>query len=215
MGRRETQRIWMQKKQAARKSAGLCSSCGLYPPREGRVSCIECAHKRRERRGSSRPDWKSLSAMKRFWSQVRKGDGCWEWTGARSKGYGQVRLNGRRVGAHVASFELNVGPVGGLDVLHRCDNPPCVRPDHLFLGTAKDNVADMMAKGRNRPLRGEANGCSKLTEPEVVAVVARIRAGQSDVVVAKETGVSRSVVHGIRTGRSWRHVTGGALACGG
>ncbi len=89
----------------------------------------------------------------RFWPKVRRGEGCWEWTGARSaKGYGRLTAGRRGDGylrTHRLSFELAYGPVpDGLFVLHRCDNPPCVRPDHLFLGTKSDNMRDAVSKGR-------------------------------------------------------------------
>ena len=88
----------------------------------------------------------------RFWSKVRTGTGCWEWTGARARfGHGLVHVGpgGKLAQTHRVAWELMVGPVPeGMGVLHRCDNPPCVRPDHLFLGTQQDNVRDMWAKGR-------------------------------------------------------------------
>jgi hypothetical protein len=99
---------------------------------------------------------------KRFWAKVKK-DGpipshvpelgpCWVWIGSPDKhGYGLlfVAFPHRYVPAHRVSYELNVGPIPeGLFVLHRCDNPPCVRPDHLFLGTKSDNSRDMHQKGR-------------------------------------------------------------------
>lgn len=77
-------------------------------------------------------------------------EGCWEWTGATTWGYGEVNrqgISGRRV--HRLAWEFAYGPIpDGLMVLHRCDNRSCVRPDHLFLGTAADNMHDMIAKGR-------------------------------------------------------------------
>lgn len=84
-----------------------------------------------------------------FWDWVdRSGDGCWEWQGQRNeKGYGYWR--GKR--AHRHSWEQANGVIpAGMFVMHVCDNPPCVRPDHLAIGTAADNTADMLAKGRNR-----------------------------------------------------------------
>lgn len=89
----------------------------------------------------------------RFWSKVQKTDGCWEWTGSRRpKGYGVFAVNGaRRESAHRVAYALFIGPISaGFFVCHRCDNPRCVRPDHLFLGTQADNMRDMHAKGRHR-----------------------------------------------------------------
>jgi len=85
----------------------------------------------------------------RLWSKVTKTETCWTWTGARNrKGYGEIGAKGRVQKAHRIAWELTYGPIPeGLDVLHHCDNPPCCRPDHLFLGTDADNMADMMAKG--------------------------------------------------------------------
>lgn len=79
--------------------------------------------------------------------------GCWEWLGARANGgYGLFAVqNPRRITAHRYSWELHNGPIpAGMHVLHHCDNPPCVNPAHLFLGTASDNMRDMLAKGRGR-----------------------------------------------------------------
>lgn len=78
------------------------------------------------------------------------GDGCWEWCGSRvGAGYGRLIVEGQAIGAHRLAYEVFVGPIpDGLWVLHHCDNPPCVNPDHLFLGTALDNTRDMLAKGR-------------------------------------------------------------------
>jgi hypothetical protein len=98
---------------------------------------------------------------------------------------------------------------GGLLVCHTCDNRKCVRPDHLFLGTNDDNMADMMAKGRGRsgPVKGAENGNAKLTEADVREVLRQIMLGKSNKKIAKSTAVGHAMVSRIRTGRSWRELT--------
>lgn len=115
-----------------------------------------------------------------FWSHVRVNErtGCWEWTGGHDKdGYGYFLVRPRLKGldrTHRVSWVIHFGPIPvGLFVLHRCDNPPCVRPDHLWLGTSADNTADMVAKGRESHHRhfggavGHRNG--HYTHPESTA----------------------------------------------
>lgn len=99
----------------------------------------------------------ALPVAPRFWSKVQKADGdrCWIWVGGKTSndtfGYGHISVRSRLQVASRVSYELSVGPIPeGQRVLHRCDNPPCVRPDHLFLGTQADNIRDCRRKGRMR-----------------------------------------------------------------
>lgn len=120
--------------------------------------------------------------VKRFWAKVRKTDGCWEWTGSRDrKGYGRLsigsRLDGskRPHGAHRIAWVLARGSIpNGLSVLHHCDNPRCVRPDHLWLGTIADNNRDMFAKGRDG-----ADPCRMHTEAARKACLERLPRGDA------------------------------------
>jgi hypothetical protein len=88
----------------------------------------------------------------RFWPRVQKTSTCWLWTGNTSKGYGSIEAEGKPVGVHRFSYQLATGKVPVLDVLHSCDNPRCVNPDHLTEGTHQQNMADRNAKGRGTSL---------------------------------------------------------------
>lgn len=151
---------------------------------------------------------------RRFWSKVQKGDGCWVWIGARNKaGYGNFWLNGFYLNAHVASWIFHFGPVaGGLFVLHQCDNPSCVRPDHLFTGTSQDNTQDMMRKGRHSytlpPIRfGTNNPASKLTEDEVCEIRRLYVPGViSQTEVGKRFSVTQGIVGQIIRRERWAHI---------
>lgn len=149
-------------------------------------------------------------ALDRLLSRITKtAAGCWEWTGRRFRdGYGEFNFgDGRRSVAHRAAWELLRGPIpDGLYVCHRCDNPPCVNPDHLFLGTAKDNERDKESKGRRESRAGENNGNAALTEGQVHAVRAAAARGDADEVIGERYGVAAATVRGIRTGRDWKSV---------
>lgn len=128
----------------------------------------------------------------KFWSYVEKTDNCWLWRGPmiRRGDYGRF---GRFL-AHRVAYDLGTGPIPlGLMVCHHCDTPRCVRPDHLFLGTHADNVADMVRKGRDRQLRGEDHVHCKLSDAQVDTIRARFFNGESVKVLANEYGIG--IVH--------------------
>lgn len=137
------------------------------------------------------------------------GDECWEWRGVKNnKGYGFIGAPAR-VYAHRLSYEQFVGPIPeGLFVCHHCDNPGCVRPSHLFVGTQKDNMADCSRKGRTTggSLPGERNPFAKLTEGRVHAARQRLASGEMVTSIARDFGVSIGTISHIKNGRSWTHV---------
>lgn len=148
----------------------------------------------------------------RFWEKVHRGDGCWEWQAfvQPNSGYGTITVDGKSLRAHRVSYELNIGPIPvGLHVLHTCDNPRCVRPDHLFTGNQGDNVRDMHAKGRhrggNRP--GEGHPQAKLTDADVAAIRQRyLPRDGSGAQIMREYGISSSHLSHIVSRKLWRHV---------
>jgi hypothetical protein len=142
----------------------------------------------------------------RFWNRVRVTDGCWLWTGApNTGGYGQVCINWEVRLVHAVAFEEFYGPIpAGLCVLHHCDNPPCVRPDHLWLGTKAENNADRDAKGRTA--RGIRSGMHKVTEQDVVAIRQMYAAGLHQGEIAIRFGMSRTGVGEIIRRQVWKHI---------
>jgi hypothetical protein len=147
----------------------------------------------------------------RFWSKVDKTsnpNGCWEWTASKYKnGYGQFQSNCKRVSSHRYSYELHNGPItNGLYVCHHCDNKTCVNPNHLFLGTHEDNMADKVAKGRQDKKsvnQRSKNGKSKLTEEQVLDIRSRQLSGGQ---YAKKYGVSRPLISQIWNRKWWKHI---------
>lgn len=148
-----------------------------------------------------------MTPEERFWHLVVKGPECWEWSSHRRDGYGILTVGHNQQGkAHRFSYELHYGPIpDGLFVCHKCDNRACVRPDHLFLGTAGDNTADMVAKGRGKSVThpGEAHGMAKLTEQAVRTI---LRSKGPARIMAAKFKVSESTIYMIRGRHIWKHI---------
>ncbi len=166
----------------------------------------------------------STDLRERFFAKVAKGDGCWLWTGATDARYGTIWANGKNRKAHIVSYELHVGAVPpGLEVMHKCDTPRCVNPDHLTVGTHADNLRDCVAKGRHKPivrcgdqhyshirpwvvLRGEKHGIAKLRDASVREIKDRLATGAKIKPLARDYGVSATTIRNIRNRETWRHV---------
>jgi HNH endonuclease len=139
--------------------------------------------------------------------------GCWEWTASlNTNGYGQFRINGTTEQAHRASWMIFKGPIpqddsayGTMNVLHKCDNPLCVNPEHLFLGDQSDNANDAVSKGRwgKRGMIGEKHGRALLTEEQVRMIRA---SSESAEVLATALKVSKSAILHVRNRRTWTHI---------
>lgn len=148
----------------------------------------------------------------RFWKHVQKTGGCWTWTASLNEhGYGRIATGpksrgGRIVLAHRASWELHYGTIPeGMGVLHRCDTPACVRPDHLFLGDQSTNMRDCSQKGRTN--QGERCPAAKLTAEQVREIRHRYaQGGVSQQRLADEYGLAQATVHELIVRETWKHI---------
>lgn len=133
---------------------------------------------------------------------IKTESGCWEWQGATNgRGYGQVRINYKLKQTHRLSWELYHMPIpSGMFVLHRCDNRLCCNPDHLFLGSYKDNLNDMVSKARDR-FRGEHNGQAKLADTQVEEIRSMLASGVPQHVIASKYSVNQTTISNINTGK--------------
>lgn len=193
----------------------ICQECGEFyysrpsQVKAGRIYCsIRCKL--------------GLNIASAFFRNVKKSDGCWSWLGTKHDGYGVLCYLGKRVRAHRLSWEIhnNEKIPEGLLVCHKCDNPECSNPDHLFVGTQQDNIDDMRAKNRGafglrngkttKPEftpRGENHGRSKLTTSQVIEIrnlyIPRV---VSSIKLAKRFGVTKQSVLSILKKENWAHV---------
>lgn len=190
---------------------------------EGRFCSRPCAAKNRPK----------TDPAARFWAKVDKSSTCWNWTAdVNTRGYGFFALrHGVKIYAHRYSYQLAAGPIPkGLFICHRCDNPRCVRPDHLFAGTQKQNIQDAVSKGRmargdrqgsrkvflsrapaelreptNAYARGAKHGMSKLTEPKI-RTIRLLSSTMTQGAIAHQFGVTAGAVSLILSRKRWAHV---------
>jgi hypothetical protein len=141
----------------------------------------------------------------RFWLHVQTGDGCWLWRGRKDKkGYGEITFDRRQQRAHRVAWFLVYGVWPSGVLCHKCDTPSCVRPDHLWDGTQRENVADCIAKGRFRTRRGEEHRSARLTWAIAREVRIRFADGVAIAVLAREYGVTNDTIAALVRGRTWR-----------
>lgn len=148
------------------------------------------------------PHAEAVQAAERFWKKVKTNPetGCREWTGGVCKnGYGKFFLNGAMVSVHRFAVTVTSGEIGeGLYVCHKCDNPRCVNPEHLFLGTAKQNCQDMLSKGRR------AHWKAKLTLDDVMEIRTLHESGESATSLAEQFNISAGHASQIIRGKVWK-----------
>lgn len=158
-----------------------------------------------------KPGPKSRDLILRITENVKEDSNlCWIWQRQKSStGYGKITVSSKKLFAHRVSYEVFKGNIPeNKIVMHTCDNPSCVNPDHLKLGTQKENIQDMFSKGRNPPrnqqCHGESNGQAILTSPQIKEIRRRINSGSKQIDLAKEYNVSKQTISAIFTGISWK-----------
>lgn len=156
-------------------------------------------------------DRKMKPIVDRFMLKVKKTDSCWLWTANKNKigyGYFWMKVANRQLLAHRVSYELFVGSIPcGLLVCHKCDNPSCVNPNHLFIGTHLDNMNDMFNKNRQSTCKSRAgiqNGRARLSEDDVIQI--RIIKNLKNIEIAAKFGVSPVTIEQIKNRRLWKHI---------
>jgi hypothetical protein len=148
-----------------------------------------------------------------FWDRVKaqtevNENGCHIFTGAKDDcGYGRIHQGKKLVRLHRATYEKVHGAIPkGKVIMHKCDVPACINPDHLVLGTQGINVQDMIDKKRNKIMRGSEHGMAKLTESDIPIIRQQLEIGQSCASIARHYGVSEGMIRHIKTNKSWKHV---------
>ena len=145
----------------------------------------------------------------RFLSKINKTETCWLWTKYKNKkGYGQFAVTSNNIQqAHRISYELYYGEFdNNLFVCHKCDNPSCVNPDHLFLGTPQDNMTDKVKKSRQSNLIGSYNPNHKLIEEDIIEIKNLLLSGMKQKEIAQKYNVDRMTIYYIKYNKTWKHI---------
>lgn len=193
-----------------------CENCGKYfeynPSRRPKArfcsgSCLskKTGHEKQERRqakwDSDSEDETFQALINRFEKFVVKKNGCWEWNGCINSKYGAFRFRKKPQKAHRVSWVIHNGEIpDGLQVLHKCDNPPCTNPEHLFLGTNADNMKDMVSKKRH------VSGKRKLTKEMIIHIRNLLKMGVPSARLSRDYKVSETCIYNIRHNISWKNI---------
>lgn len=182
-----------------------CTECDkqVHPTRRGMCMGCYCRWWRENRDVAQRP-----AAHDRFWSKVSKSSGCWEWQAYRDgRGYGRIFWDGRPRPASQVALILSGSPKPeGVEACHRCDNPPCVNPTHLYWGTRQDNIDDAYARGQRAG--GERHSAARLTEAQVVEIREAFATGADYRDLGSTYGIDPRSIFGITSGKKWPQAPG-------
>lgn len=188
----------------------ICTVNGCDNKHYGNGCCLK-HYKRVKKYGSIDLQNKIKPIFDRYLSKVLKSDGCWKWTGAKTPlGYGVIRCQEtkKNVFAHRLSYKHFNGEIPeGINVLHKCDNPECTNPEHLFLGTQKDNIMDMMKKGRKPQvvgLKGQLSPRAKLTWEQVREIKILLSGNKTCASISRMFSVTPENISAIKHGKTWK-----------
>ena len=192
------------------KSGGLCSIDGCSSKIEARKLCPKHYMRLKTHGDPTIKSVKELSPKERIImnSAIDTNTDCWIFIGNRVKnGYGQICINGKIGIAHRHSYVAFKGDIpGGLLVCHKCDNPSCVNPEHLFIGTHQDNSDDKIKKGRHNAAKGEKHYKSKLSATDVINIRSMAKDGLTENEIAKKFNIGRGAVSSIKRRQCWKHI---------
>lgn len=183
-----------------------CSVDGCTNKYYGKEYCEKHYQRARKSGGPEDREGHHLPLSEKFFMRVEKTDSCWNWVGPTRKGYGSIWVDGKNVRVHRASWVLKFGEIpSGLLVLHKCDNPSCVNPDHLYIGTQKDNMKDKVDRNRcaHRDNKGEHSGRAVLTNEMILAIRSDTRMNKD---IADSYSVDKSTISDIKRRKSWKHI---------
>lgn len=183
-----------------------CPHCGT-PMYKTAKQCYKCYDRLRREEADA-------NLAERFYSYVEHTDGCWLWRGPTAHdGYGVITYHNRATRAHRVAYIIAHGTIpDGTIICHTCDNPLCVRPDHLYAGSLADNRRDAQQRNRwarknldNVP-RGERNTRARLTDDDVREIRTALARGETQPTIAKRYGVKQAAISDIKLGKTWKHV---------
>jgi len=195
-------------------TGGKCTVIGCAGVARGSGMCNK-HYRRFKKYGDPKKGHQKMSIKDRLIKKIKINinTGCWDFTGSKDlKGYGKLWDGNTMRSAHRISFIEYKGSIpDGLFVLHKCDNPGCINPDHLFLGTHNENMEDMRKKGRScteKRLCGSRNFNSKLSENDIPKIKKRLLNGESCKKIAESYSVDRTTISFIKNGTTWKHLKG-------
>ena len=187
-----------------------CSIEGCFDKHKSKGLCVK--HYQRLKNGLSltKRQYREMTVQERIETHfiIDSVTGCWNWLGCKDWcGYGSVKYENKGEKAHRLSYKFHKGEIPeGMFVCHQCDNPACINPDHLFLGTPLDNVRDMFNKKRDRHPFGESHTSAKLKEVDVIKIKNLLSEGYGNKEIALLYGVRRQSIYAIKIGKTWRHL---------